>query len=67
MALPDEESRLAFVEAGNLAAQKMRKHVEKDEAELAAASKNVVTGSGVQKQESQNKPPETIKRYRTDE
>ena len=45
MALPDEESRQAFVEAGNLAAQKMRKHVERDEAELTARTKKVVTST----------------------
>ena len=44
MALPDDENaRLAFEAASNTAKQKMRKHVEKDEAELAARTKKVVT------------------------
>jgi hypothetical protein len=43
MALPDEESKEAFEAAGNIAKQKMRKHVEKDENELAASFKKVVT------------------------
>jgi len=43
MALPNEESKAAFAEAGQLAAEKMRKHVEKDESELAASLKKVVT------------------------
>ncbi|MDR3613053.1 MAG: hypothetical protein P4L53_05785 [Candidatus Obscuribacterales bacterium] len=45
MALPDDESREAFVEAGKLAEQKMRRHVEKDESLLAASFKKVVTAN----------------------
>lgn len=45
MGLPDDESREAFAEAGQLAAQKMRRHVEKDESELAASFKKVVTAN----------------------
>lgn len=44
MALPDDENaRAAFEAAANTAKQKMRKHVEKDESELAASFKKVVT------------------------
>lgn len=44
MALPDDENaRMAFEAAANTAKQKMRKHVEKDENELAASLKKVVT------------------------
>lgn len=44
MALPDDENaRMAFEAAANTAKQKMRKHVDKDESELAAALKKVVT------------------------
>ena len=45
MALPDdEEARQAFEAAANTAKQKMRRHVERDEAELAERTKKVVTG-----------------------
>lgn len=45
MALPDDENaRKAFEAAANIAKQKMRRHVEKDESELAASFKKVVTG-----------------------
>ena len=45
MALPDDENaRMAFEAASNTAKQKMRKHVDKDESELAASFKKVVTG-----------------------
>ncbi len=45
MALPDDENaKMAFEAAANTAKQKMRRHVEKDEGELAAAFKKVVTG-----------------------
>lgn len=45
MALPDDENaRMAFEAAANTAKQKMRKHVDKDESELAASFKKVVTG-----------------------
>jgi hypothetical protein len=44
MGLPDEEARDAFESAANLAKQKMRRHVEKDELELAERQKKVVTG-----------------------
>lgn len=44
MALPDDENaRAAFEAASNTAKQKMRKHVERDEADLAARTKKVVT------------------------
>lgn len=44
MALPDDDNaRAAFEAAANTAKQKMRKHVERDEAELAARTKKVVT------------------------
>jgi hypothetical protein len=44
MALPDDENaRAAFEAAANTAKQKMRKHVERDEADLAARTKKVVT------------------------
>ena len=39
----DEDARQAFEAAANTAKQKMRKHVEKDEAEVAARTKKVVT------------------------
>ena len=43
-ALPDDDdARAAFDSCANRAKQKMRKHVEKDEAEMAARSKKVVT------------------------
>lgn len=45
MALPDDdEARAAFEAAANTAKQKMRRHVERDEAELAEKAKKVVTG-----------------------
>ncbi len=45
MALPDDENaKMAFEAAANTAKQKMRRHVEKDESELAASFKKVVTG-----------------------
>ena len=45
MALPDDENaKMAFEAAANTAKQKMRRHVEKDENELAASFKKVVTG-----------------------
>lgn len=44
MALPDDDdARAAFEAAANIAKQKMRKHVERDEAELAERTKKVVT------------------------
>ncbi len=44
MALPDDENaKMAFEAAANTAKQKMRKHVERDEADLAARTKKVVT------------------------
>lgn len=44
MALPDDENaRAAFEAAANTAKQKMRKHVERDEADLAARTKKVIT------------------------
>lgn len=44
MALPDDENaKMAFEAAGNTAKQKMRKHVERDEAELSEKMKKVVT------------------------
>lgn len=44
MALPDDENaRAAFEAASNTAKQKMRKHVERDEAELVEKIKKVVT------------------------
>lgn len=44
MALPDDENaRAAFEAAANTAKQKMRKHVERDEADLATRTKKVVT------------------------
>ena len=44
MALPDDENaRAAFEAASNTAKQKMRKHVERDEADLASRTKKVVT------------------------
>lgn len=44
MALPDDENaRMAFEAASNTAKQKMRKHVDKDEAELSEKMKKVVT------------------------
>ena len=44
MALPDDEdARGAFEAAANTAKQKMRKHVDRDESELAASFKKVVT------------------------
>ncbi len=44
MALPDDENaRKAFEAANTTAKQKMRKHVERDENELAEAYKRVVT------------------------
>lgn len=46
MALPDDDNaRAAFVAATNTAKQKMHKHVEKDEAEIAQRNFKVVTGS----------------------
>lgn len=45
MALPDDENaKMAFEAAANTAKQKMRKHVDKDESELAASFKKVVAG-----------------------
>lgn len=45
MALPDDENaKMAFEAAANTAKQKMRKHVERDEAELSEKMKKVVTG-----------------------
>ena|SRR5579885_613029 len=45
MALPDDDdARAAFEAAANTAKQKMRRHVERDEAELAEKAKKVVTG-----------------------
>jgi len=45
MSLPDDENaRAAFEAASNTAKQKMRRHVEKDEAELASRTKKLVTG-----------------------
>jgi hypothetical protein len=44
MALPDDENaRAAFEAAANTAKQKMRKHVERDEADLATRTKKVIT------------------------
>ena len=44
MALPDDENaRAAFEAAANIAKQKMRKHVERDEADLATRTKKVIT------------------------
>jgi hypothetical protein len=44
MALPDDENaRAAFEAASNTAKQKMRKHVERDEAEISDKMKKVVT------------------------
>jgi uncharacterized protein (DUF1778 family) len=44
MALPDDDdARQAFEAAANTARQKMRTHVQKDEAELAARTTKVVT------------------------
>ena len=44
MALPDDENaRAAFEAAANTAKQKMRKHVERDEADLASRTKKIVT------------------------
>ena len=44
MALPDDENaRAAFEAASNTAKQKMRKHVERDEADLATRTKKVIT------------------------
>ena len=44
MALPDDENaKMAFEAAANTAKQKMRKHVERDEAELSEKMKKVVT------------------------
>lgn len=44
MALPDDENaRAAFEAASNTAKQKMRKHVERDEADLSERIKKVVT------------------------
>lgn len=44
MALPDDENaRAAFEAAANTAKQKMRKHVERDEAEMVERIKKVVT------------------------
>jgi hypothetical protein len=44
MALPDDENaRKAFEAANTIAKQKMRKHVERDENELAQSFKKVVT------------------------
>lgn len=44
MALPDDENaRGAFEAAANTAKQKMRKHVERDEADLATRTKKVIT------------------------
>mgnify|MGYP000989582732 FL=1 len=44
MALPDDENaRMAFEAASNTAKQKMRKHIDKDADELAAAFKKVLT------------------------
>jgi hypothetical protein len=44
MALPDDENaRGAFEAASNTAKQKMRKHIDKDADELAAAFKKVIT------------------------
>ncbi len=44
MALPeDENAKMAFEAAANTAKQKMRKHVERDEAELSEKMKKVVT------------------------
>lgn len=44
MALPDDENaRAAFEAASDTAKQKMRKHIEKDADELAAAFKKVIT------------------------
>jgi hypothetical protein len=44
MALPDDDNaRAAFEAAANTAKQKMRKHVERDEADLASRTKKVVT------------------------
>jgi predicted DNA-binding protein len=45
MALPDDENaRQAFEAAANTAKQKMRRHVERDEAEIAERNTKVVTG-----------------------
>jgi hypothetical protein len=44
MALPDDENaRAAFEAASNTAKQKMRRHVERDEEEIAARTSKVVT------------------------
>jgi len=44
MALPDDENaRAAFEAAANTAKQKMRKHVDRDEAEMSDKMKKVVT------------------------
>ena len=44
MALPDDENaRAAFEAAANTAKQKMRKHVERDEADISDKMKKVVT------------------------
>jgi hypothetical protein len=44
MALPDDENaRQAFEAAANTARQKMRTHVQRDEAELAARTSKVIT------------------------
>ncbi len=44
MALPDDENaRAAFEAASNTAKQKMRKHVERDEADLATRTTKVIT------------------------
>ncbi len=44
MSMPDEVGRKAFETAITAAKQKMRKHVEKDEAEIAAAMEKIVSG-----------------------
>jgi len=45
MALPDDENaRQAFEAASNTAKQKMRRHVERDEAEIADRNSKLVTG-----------------------
>ena len=44
MSMPDEVGRKAFETAITAAKQKMRKHVEKDEAEIAAAMERIVSG-----------------------
>jgi hypothetical protein len=44
MSMPDEVGRKAFAVAITAAKEKMRRHVEKDEAEIAAAMEKIVSG-----------------------